>query len=264
MISRRGCKNPYSTRESNTEADAVMADTHHILESVRKALASEPKLNLRNHPIAMNLDGETLTLEGETPSVAAKKLALEHAAALPGVTGIVDRLRVKPAQPMGDGEIRDLMRDALIQEPAFAEYVIQERVKNDVAPIRGAPGGARGSIEISIKDGVVTLNGAVKGLDEKRLAGVLAWWIPGTRDVVNGLVVEPEENDSFDMIAEAVRLALDKDPWIDASQIRVGVRGRTVTLGGLLPSDAQRDMAECDAWYVFGVDKVVNKIGVHR
>ena len=48
--------------------------------------------------------------------------------------------------------------------------------------------------------------------------------------------------------AEGVRLALEKDPFIEAGQIRVGVRGTVVTLAGVLPSEAQRHMAECDAW----------------
>jgi hypothetical protein len=38
---------------------------------------------------------------------------------LPEVTGILDRLRVRPAQRMGDGELRDLVRDAVLQEPAL-------------------------------------------------------------------------------------------------------------------------------------------------
>ena len=35
------------------------------------------------------------------------------------------------------------------------------------------------------------LNGRMPGLASKRLAGVLAWWVPGARDVVNGIAVEP-------------------------------------------------------------------------
>ena len=55
-----------------------------------------------------------LLLEGELENIAAKKLALEHAAAVGGVIGIVDRLRITPATPMGDGEICDHVRDALL------------------------------------------------------------------------------------------------------------------------------------------------------
>ena len=241
-----------------------MRDKAQVLDAVRAALASEPAVDWHNHPIAVDFDDGTLTLEGEVASVAAKKLSLERAVALPEVTGVIDRLRVSPAQRMGDGEIRDLLRDAFLQEPAFSELSIHERVKGKVLVVRDSPIDTRGSVELEVQDGVVTLNGDVPGLDDKRLAGVLAWWIPGSRDVINGLAVEPPEEDSFDMIAEAVRLALEKDPFIDASQIRVGVRRTVVTLAGALPSESQRHMAECDAWYVFGVDKVVNRIEVIR
>ena len=92
---------------------------------------------------------------------------------------------------------------------------------------------------------------------------MLAWWVPGSRDVINGLAVEPPEEDNDEAIADAVRLALEKDPFVDAGQVRIGVRQAVVTLQGLVPSEAEREMAELDAWYVFGVDGVDNRIEVH-
>jgi osmotically-inducible protein OsmY len=74
----------------------------------------------------------------------------------------------------------------------------------------------------------------------------------------------PPEDDSDDEIADAVRLVLEKDPFVDATQIRVGVRRSVVTLAGLVPSEPEREMAEFDAWYVFGVDGVQNRIEVRR
>jgi osmotically-inducible protein OsmY len=126
------------------------------------------------------------------------------------------------------------------------------------------PPEARSAIDLEVEDGVVTLNGQVPGLADKRLAGVLAWWVPGSRDVINGIAVEPPEDDSDEAILEAVRLVLEKDPFVDASQIRVGVKNALVRLTGLVPTEAEREMAEFDAWYVFGVDKVDNRIEVHR
>jgi osmotically-inducible protein OsmY len=35
-----------------------------------------------------------------------------------------------------------------------------------------------------------------------------------------------------------------------------------VRLTGLVPTEAEREMAGFDAWYVFGVDKVDNRIQV--
>jgi osmotically-inducible protein OsmY len=64
------------------------------------------------------------------------------------------------------------------------------------------------------------------------------------------------------MIAEAVRVVLEKDPFVNASQVRVGVLGTTVRLFGLVPSEIEKDAAERDAWCIFAVDKVLNEIQV--
>jgi osmotically-inducible protein OsmY len=80
--------------------------------------------------------------------------------------------------------------------------------------------------------------------------------------VINGIGVIPLEADSDFEIADAVRLVLEKDPFVNADQLRVGVRNAVVALDGVVPNDAERDMAEHDAWYVFGVEDVINRIRV--
>ncbi len=238
-----------------------MSERERILADVRGALHSEPRLPPGTE-IHLELSDAALTLQGEVPNVAVKKRLLARAAANPAVAGIVDRLRVTPAAPMGDKEIRDHLRDALISEPALAEMTLLERVGNELLPVRRTPATKRGVITIAVEDGVVTLDGDVPGLAQKRLAGVLAWWVPGSRDVINGLGVSPPEDDTDGEIADAVRIALEKDPFVDDGQIRVGVKDGAVTLAGLVPTESERDMAEFDAWYVFGVDRVDNRIRV--
>jgi osmotically-inducible protein OsmY len=78
-----------------------------VLNHARAALRSEPRLRPSHTAIYLSFSEGVMTVEGEVENVAAKKLALEHIAAVPGVTGILDRLRVSPAQKMGDGEVRD-------------------------------------------------------------------------------------------------------------------------------------------------------------
>jgi osmotically-inducible protein OsmY len=114
-----------------------------------------------------------------------------------------------------------------------------------------------------VEHGVVTLDGDVAGLAQKRLAGVLASWVPGSREVVNGLGVTPPEADSAFEIADAVRLVLEKDPFVNADQLRVDVRGAVVTLDGLVPTEDERNMAEHDARYVFGVEDVIDRVEVN-
>ena len=239
-----------------------MSDREEVLAAVRQALSSEPRIGPQAPHLEMDFAAGTLTLAGELPSIAAKKLALEHVAALAGVDGIVDRLHVAPAERMGDGQVRDLVRRALEQEPAFMELAISETVKGAERSVREPADRRRGWIRLSVADGVVTLDGEVPGLGFKRLAGVLAWWVPGSRDVVNGLGITPDEADNDAEITEAVRMVLEKDPFVNAGQIIVGTVDAVVTLAGLVPNETEREMAEFDAWYVFGVDRVHNKIEV--
>jgi osmotically-inducible protein OsmY len=163
---------------------------------------------------------------------------------------------------MTDKELRAHMRDMLMEEASFKDLELGETEHGQRKLVQGAPADARGSIDFEVKDGIVTLNGSVPTLVTKRLAGVMAWWVPGVRDVVNGIAVEPPEDDGPYMIAEAVRVVLEKDPYVDATQVRVGVRNAVVRLDGLVPTGTEREAAERDAWCVFGVDNVINEIEV--
>jgi osmotically-inducible protein OsmY len=232
-----------------------------IRSEVRSALKSEPRIGtFELSDVAFAADG-ALIIAGEVGSVMAKKLALERVGALPDVDLIIDRLHVRPAEPMGDAEIRAHLRNAFLQEPSFAGLSIAQADKTARQPIV-SPTPAIGDLDFEVEDGIVILNGNAPGLATKRLAGLLAWWVPGSRDVINGIALAEDEDDSPQAVEEAVRIALEKDPFVNASQIRVGARHHVVRLTGLVSSQAERDMAEADAWYVFGVDDVINEIEV--
>jgi hypothetical protein len=231
-------------------------------EKALAAARSEPRIGPHFKPARLEIDDQgVLTVEAEVDSVAQKRLALERLAATPGVVGIIDRMHVKPAIPMSDSGIADDLRRRFAEEPAFGNLKVMERRLGRLELVRDVAEGA-GEIDFEVGDGVVTLDGAAPSLASKRLAGVMAWWVPGARDVINGMAVEPPEEDAPILIEEAVKLALEKDPFVDADQIRVGVRGAVVRLTGLVRSEGMREFAEADAWYVFGVDDVINHIEV--
>lgn len=239
-----------------------MTHQDQILIAVRAALEREPRINLHQYPVRMGFSDGVLTLEGEAEHVAAKKLALELAIAVPGVTGIVDRLHVAPATRMGDGAILDAVRDALLQEAGLQNCTIQLKRKGTWETVREASVTPQGVIQVSVTEGVVLLDDHVTSLIQKRLAGVLAWWVPGSRDVINGMEVLPLQDDSDEEMAKAVHLVLEKDPFVNVERIRVGVKKAVVTLEGDAPSAPQKEMAEFDAWYVFGVERVDNRLEV--
>jgi osmotically-inducible protein OsmY len=163
---------------------------------------------------------------------------------------------------MQNDEIRIHVRNGLIGETGFEGIEIREFDDGAFHQIRGAPLGPLGDIGIEVGEGVVILTGKVPSLTSKRLAGVIAWWVPGVRDVVNGLAVEPDEEDGPDRIAEAVRIVLEKEPYVQADHVKVGVRKTIVRLTGSVRTVTERRAAERDAWMIFAVDDVINEIDV--
>ncbi len=241
-----------------------MATAQQIIAHVRGLLESSSRVNVHRYPIALEFAEEgILTMTGEAENLAAKKTALRLAASVTGVTGVIDRLRVMPPHPMGDKEIFDRLRDAFLEEAALAGCTLVLIDRGERLPVRG-PRPAPAVIEIEVSGGVVTLNGRVSSLAHKRLAGLLAWWVPGIRDVVNGLEVIPPQQDSDDEISDFARLAFEKDPLVSETRIHASTVNGVVTLEGLASSEKEKDAAEADAWAVFGVDHVINHIQTER
>lgn len=228
-----------------------------IVNEIAAVLERETSVNLHKFPLYLELADGVLTMSGDVEHIMAKKRALELAAAVHGVTAIVDRVHLIPATKMEDGEIRNHVCAALQAENLLSSCALWAIVKGKPEVVRETDEEI-GSIDVTVNDGIVTLNGAVTSLSAKRLAGVLAWWVPGSRDVINGLEVSPPEEDNDDEVVDAVRLVLEKNPFIDAAQIKTCCRNYTVTLEGFVKTAAQRQMAETDVWYVFRVDNVVN------
>jgi len=244
-----------------TSAAEAAVDAAEIVKKIEAALEHEPRVNPHRDRIVVELDDGVVTLSGEVSDIAAKRLTLRRAAALPGVRGIVDRLHVRPAEPMGDGEIADHVEHFLTGESTFDDCAISRRVGDTHEIVRPRePGRDRWWIEIGVDDGIVTLDGEVPSLSHKRLAGAMAWWVPGSRDVVNGLGVVPDEEDSDEEILDALRLVHEKDPLLDADQLHATCKNFVVTLDGYVRTESERNLAEFDAWAVFGVDGVVNRI----
>ena len=95
-----------------------------------------------------------------------------------------------------------------------------------------------------------------------RFAGALAWWTPGRRDVINALEVRPAYEDRDDEVTEVMHLVLEADPKLDSDLIRAGCAGKVVTLEGSVPSELQKRRAELDAWSLFAIRGVVNRLQV--
>lgn len=234
-----------------------------VERAILAALEKDPAVNTHRYPIRVEYDlaNRIVTLTGEVEDIAAKKRAYWLASQADGVEGVIDRLHVVPAAAYGDGAIRDEIVQALLSEPVFRNAAVRVHTKGKVEVLREAVSWPKDVIELAVHDGVARLTGHVQSLTHKRLAGALAWWAPGVRDVLNELQIEPPEEDNDDEIADALRIVLEKDPLVHhADDIGIRVRRGAVTLSGAVPNEQERRQIERDAWGLFGVNQVVNNI----
>jgi osmotically-inducible protein OsmY len=238
-----------------TEKEALVRKVHGLLEHERR-------INLHRYPIRIDVAAGAVVLDGDVEDLAAKKLALELAAGVDGIRGVVDRLRIVPGERRGDGAMRDSLRDLLLRQPELRNCMVRFDVKGRVETAREAAADGVGAVDVAIADGVITLDGSVISLSHKRLVGVLAWWTPGCRDGVNALDVVPAEDDNDAEVADALRLVLEVDPLVHADTISAQASNYVVTLKGHVRSEPERRRAELDAWALFAVDRVINKIEV--
>jgi osmotically-inducible protein OsmY len=231
---------------------------------VHAALEREPRINIHRHPIRIDAVDGTVTLEGEVGDVAAKKLALQLAGAVQGVRGVVDRLRIAAGERRGDGAIRDSAARLLLDSPELKRCSFNMRTNEKMVVLRRVDQDPAGDIELSVTDGVVLLEGHVISQSHLRFAGALAWWTPGRRDVINALEVRPAYEDRDDEVAEVMRLVLEADPELDSDLIRTNCNGKVVFLDGSVPNEQQKRRAELDAWSLFAIRGVVNRLEVAR
>lgn len=116
-------------------------------------------------------------------------------------------------------------------------------------------------IDVSTREGTVTLSGQVGTILEKEKAAELASTFKGVRAVINRLTVEPVDRTDQEVRADAVA-ALVLDPTTDSYEVSVKVDNGTVTVTGEVESYAEKDLVDAVVRNVKGVRDVVNKIAV--
>ena len=137
-----------------------MDNKNEMAKDVLARLERESLINLHTNPIQIDYNDGELTLTGETETIAAKKTALAIAGKTPGISAIIDRLHVQPAERMEDGEIRIHICNAILAEQLLEPYALRAWVKGNLESARETVG-TSGVIEVEVQDGLVTLNGQV-------------------------------------------------------------------------------------------------------
>jgi osmotically-inducible protein OsmY len=118
-------------------------------------------------------------------------------------------------------------------------------------------------IDVTCRDGVVTLTGSLPDQEQRDLAGDTVAELPGVVRVENDIAISPgvpEHSDPW--IALSVRTTLLLRPHVSGTATTVEVSNGVVTLKGTAGNAAQRELTEEYAKEVAGVKAVANHIVV--
>lgn len=120
-------------------------------------------------------------------------------------------------------------------------------------------------IEITMKEGVVTLKGCVSSYPEKVLAEIECKMVPETNSVINDIEVilpDLEEIPSDNDLKEAMYCLLDANSEINSNDVNVSIDNGKVILDGKVNSYWKSYSIKKMASQISGVISVVNNISI--
>ncbi|MGH2459617.1 MAG: BON domain-containing protein [Chloroflexota bacterium] len=209
-------------------------------KQVEAVLAADPRFDVRTLKVQVIPHAQAIGLVGWVPGLPEKVWIEADAGDRIGPDRVESCLLVGPPDQRPDADVARVVRDAL-----EADRWIDAT-----------------SIQVAVSNGVVKLTGLVDTTLLRKLAGALCWWVKGVRGVVNDLDAVYPSPANDELLAEAIRTVLDKDPFVDAIEILVLCHDAVVTLAGTVAGADARDAAKNDAWAVEGVKDVVNQIDI--
>ena len=153
--------------DTKVKASGGLARTDtEIAQAVRQAL--EWDVFVPNEKITSTVTDGWVTLEGPVESWSQRDAAERAVRNLSGVKMVVNKIIVKPAQPM-TGDVRKAIEEAL-------ERRAEREARN---------------IGVDVRDGTVTLTGPVHSWAERKSVLAAARFTPGVRAVEDRLRTEP-------------------------------------------------------------------------
>jgi len=142
-----------------------------IVKEVRHQLVMLPWYSVFDN-LAYKVEGDKVTLYGQVTRPTLKSDAESVVKSVEGVTTVVNNIEVLPPSPMDD-QLRRAVYRAIYGETGLSRYSVQ----------------AVPSIHIIVKNGNVTLEGAVDSESDKNLAGIRANQVPNVFSVKNNLII---------------------------------------------------------------------------
>ena len=204
-----------------------------LRDDILDELAYEPIVDAAH--IGVAVDQNVVTLTGHVSSYAQKLAAIAAVRRVKGVHGIADEIDVRhsPDEKMSDDEI--------------AKRVINVLSWDSVVPSN--------AIQVTVKDGLVTLTGKVNWQYQKSSAERDVRKLSGVRGVVNNIEIEPHAR--AENVRSKIEAALKRHAEVEAKDIHVTVRDDSeVLLEGKVQSWDEKVAVENAAWSAPGVKNV--------
>ena len=222
---------------ARADAQAPATDSQLQAELVRQIA----KLTRDTARITVSVEDHTATLDGTLPTLALKRQIIDRARKTRGITRVAATLEIARAE--SDAQLAAAVAHQLQTYPRFTIY---------------------DAIEGRVRDGVVTLSGAVTTPNKPDEITARLEQIRGVQDIQNQLRVLPV-SPTDDRIRTTIATQIYRDPlFVNYSRvnppIHILVENGHVTLLGFVSSRVERQKAEAVAHFVPGVFSVDNQI----
>ena len=226
----------------------VVKTDEEIQKAVQDAFSYDPRVApFQGH---VDVDSGMVTLRGQVDNLKAKRAATRDAMNTVGVIAVKNRLKVRPGEKLPDDTVTDKVRAALRRSPHVDLY----------------------DVDVTNRQGVVTVSGTVDTHAQRAVASDLASGIKGVLMVINHitvrddmpLVYNPYLDDwyaygytdyeerktlkSDEQIKESVKRELWWSPFVDSDDINVTVEKGAVTLTGKVDSWPEYQIAAENAF----------------
>ena len=209
---------------------------------IKKDVEAELRWNPSIDPtdVAVAVKNGVVTLTGFTRSFSEKweaERAVKHVAGVVGVANDIE-VRLPSVDERPDPEIaRDAVAALKSRLPMSAEH-----------------------IQVTVKNGWVSLEGEVEWQYQRESAETAVRWVRGVKGVSNLVHLKPRAAASE--IKHKIDEAFRRSAEVDANRVTVEANGSEVVLKGTVRSWAERQEAERVAWAAPGVTRVDNRITI--
>ena len=215
-----------------------MKSDSEIERDVRDELKWDPDLDADD--VAVSVKNGVVTLAGFTHSYADR---LEAEAAAKRVAGV-----------------HAVANDIEVRLPAIDQRPDPDIARDAVAALKSELPISHDRIKVIVKDGWVTLEGAVEWQYQKNTADSAVRKVKGVKGVTNVVTVKPKVEPAD--LKRKIMDAFKRNAEVDANRITIEANGSEVILKGTVRSWIEREEAERVAWSAPGVTKVEDRIVV--